>query len=420
MVRRRRLAISLALWIVAFEGAAWIGDAVFGYRGALLASIDAARPRTDPIPASDPSWPAGALRVRVPDRHGPRANPYRLGGRTIADAWPDAKQELLFARELEGDARPRVIVIGGSAALGFPYAYESSFPRRLERARPDLRVINAGQAAWASGQVLGVARRALRDFAPAVLVVYAGNNELFAWRQRGGDDHQLERALAESRALAGALWLGHRLRAREDVRREAPLLGWRHALEHPAEAFDVRAWRAQRAAHAEALRAHLRAIRDEARARGARVILCTVPFRHRLSPSFHHLQPIPAGQRARLSRAAALIEADPEAALRAIDGAVADDPEDAVAHAMRGDVLERLERHERARAAYAEAREHTVGHLGMRLTVDSIVREVAGEDELLDLRALFDAHPIDALIEDDCHPTPEGHALIARELGARL
>ncbi|MCZ7685991.1 MAG: hypothetical protein M5U28_47420 [Sandaracinaceae bacterium] len=408
------------MWIAAIEGAAWIGDALFGHRAALIEAIDAARPRTDPIPARDPSWPAGALRVRAPDRHGPRANPYRLGGRSIADAWPNAKQDLLFARELEGDVRPRVIVVGGSAALGFPYAYEASFARRLARARPELRVINAGQAAWASGQVLGVARRALRDFAPAALVVYTGNNELFAWRQQDGEGHELERALATSRALAGALWLGHRLRARGDVRREAPLLGWRHALENPAAAFDVRAWRRQREAHAEAFRAHLRAIRDEARARGARVILCTVPFRHRLSPSFHHPQPISAGQRARLSRAAAAIEADPEAALRALDRAIADEPEAAVAHAMRGDALERLERHEDARAAYAQAREHTVGHLGMRLTIDSIVREVAGEDELLDLRALFDARSIDALVEDDCHPTPEGHALIASELAARL
>jgi hypothetical protein len=426
VARWKKIAISFAVWTAAVELSAWIADAAFDYRAPLIEAIDGAYPRTDPLPESEPAWPVDVIRARVPDMYGPRSDPYMLGGRVISGAWPDAKQSFLRIEELASDPRPRVFVVGGSAALGFPYRYQSSFAQRLARARPDLHVINTGQAGWASGQELGLVRRITARFSPAVIVIYSTNNELFGWSQR--DDalrRQLEtqQTLAYSRALAAALFLGHRLRARED-RSARPLHGWRHAYEHPLDRFDARAWPHQRAAHLRVFRAHLRAMRDLARARGARVIMCTAPFSYRLSPSFHHLQP------AIDVRAAAMeMDRNPAAALATLDRVLARDPSFALPHHMRGAALEALGRFQEAEAAYALSREHTIGNLGLRLSFNRIVREEArGEGvELLDLAQRFDEHEHaighwlnEDLVHDDCHPTPAGHELIARELRSRL
>lgn len=437
MTRRKKIALSIVAWVVAFEAAAWVGDAVWGFRYELLDGIETARTQTTPVGPEDPDWPPGAIRVRVPDRGEPRAEPYALGGRVIEDAWPDAKQEWLRPGELPREAR-RVFVLGGSAPLGYPYAYEDSFARRLDLTLPDHVVANVGQAGWTSGQVLGAARRVLRSFEPDVLVIYSGNNEWIRWApQPRGVDLAWQERLAISRALAAALWLGHRMRARRPPPADtSPIEGWRHAFAHPDRRLDVDGWRRQRRAHLAAFREHLSAIRDEARAAGARVIFCTVPFNYRLSPSFKHPQPdafdpdTAERVRALTAEAAESLEADhPAEALSRLDSAIALDDEPALLHHMRGAALEALGRPGDAEEAYARSRDAMVGNLGARLGVNRVIREVArGEGAtLLDLRRRFDAreharggHFNAHLIHDDCHPTPEGHRLIAEELARRL
>ncbi|HJL18762.1 MAG TPA: hypothetical protein RMH99_24080 [Sandaracinaceae bacterium LLY-WYZ-13_1] len=440
MSRGRKTAIAVVVWLVLFEGAAWVADAAWGFRYELLDGIATAARQTQPVPETEPDWPARAIRVRVPDRGEPRAEPYALGGRVIEDAWPDAKQEWLFPEELADDPRPRVFVVGGSAPLGYPYAYEDGFARRLAERLPDHRVENVGQAGWTSGQVLGAVDRLLAHFAPDVLVVYSGNNEWIRWAPdpaARGLDLEWQRGLSHSRALAAALWLGHGLRSRAPPSGEAPpLIGWRHAHAHPDRGLDVAAWRAERATHLRAYRDHLVAMRERARARGVRVIFCTVPFNYRLSPSFKHRQPdaFDADRadevRGHLDDAAAALEADdPAGALAAADAAAALDDGPALVHYLRGVALEALERPADAEAAYARSREQMVGNLGVRLSVNRIIREVAvGEGvERLDLRRRFDAweharghHFNRDLIHDDCHPTPRGHRLIAGWLADRL
>ncbi len=436
VTRRRKAALAIVVWLAAFEGAAWIADAWWGFRYELLDGIETARTQTTPVAEEAPEWPRGVLRVRVPDRGEPRAEPYALGGRVIEGAWPDAKQEWLYPSDLGGGRR--VFVLGGSAPLGYPYPYEASFARRLGRALPDHQVINVGQAGWTSGQVLGAARVVVGEFEPDVLVIYSGNNEWIRWApQPRGVDLDWQARLAHSRALAGALWLGHRLRARQPPPAEAPpLVGWRHAVAHPDRELDVDGWRRQRGAHLDMFRANLVAMRDLATARGARVVFCTVPFNYRLAPDFKHPQPDAfeparaAEVRRAIGAAADALEAEqPSRALEATDAAIALDADPAVLHYLRGAALEALDRMPEAERAYAESRDRMVGNLGARLAINRVIREVAtGEGvTLLDLRRRFDEAQHarggwlnEDLVHDDCHPTPAGHAIIADALADLL
>lgn len=438
MPRRRKLAIACVVWVALFEGAAWIGDAVAGFRYELLDGIETARAQRAPVGEEAPDWPRGAIRVRVPDRGEPRAEPYALGGRVIEDAWPDAKQEWLHPEHVADDARTRVFVLGGSAALGYPYAYEDTFARRLDRLLLDHRVENVGQAGWTSGQALGAAQRVLDHFAPDVLVVYSGNNEWIRWAPHArGMDLEWQRGMAHSRALAAALWLGHRMRGQRPPPPDgSPLTGWRHALAHPDRSLDVAAWRAEREDHLRVFRDNLATLRDRARARGVRVIFCTVPFNHRLSPSFKHRQPDAfAPEHASAVRALAreaaqaLDDGDAQLALAKLDEALERDDGPAIVHHLRGAALEALERPLDAERAYAMSREQMVGNLGVRLSVNRVVREVATGDgvTLVDVARRFDAwehrrdrHFNEDLIHDDCHPTPQGHRLIAEWLREAL
>jgi len=81
----------------------------------------------------------------------------------------------------------RVFVLGGSAAHGYGFSRNGSFPGRLQEllgpACPgsDVQVINAGTIAASSQQLLMLAKEILTGLEPDLLVVYAGNNELLEW-----------------------------------------------------------------------------------------------------------------------------------------------------------------------------------------------------------------------------------------------
>lgn len=437
-MRWRRASLVVLGWLVVLEGAAWVADGVWDFRYPLLDRLETAAQNAAPIGESDPDWPVGTLRVRVPDRGEAREAPYAIGGVVIEGAWPDAKQELITPADL--DARPRVFVLGGSAAMGYPYAHDESFAEVLGRRLPGQRVVNAGQVGWASGQVVGVAQRILDDFEPAVLIVYSGNNEWIQWSpvSGGGLDPELERRLAHSRLLAGALYLGHGLGRRRhgNASEGSPLVGFEHALSHPDPTLDLGEWRAQRQSYLERFRANLEVIVERARERGARVVLMTVPFRYELSPSFRHGQPPstrPEHEEAvtrGIEAAASAMEArDWERALGMVREAQELDDEPAILAYLEGVCLKELGRFERAEEAFARSRDRMVGNLGARLAINDVIREVAAASEasLVDLRRRFDDYEHargrwlnEDLIHDDCHPTPEGHRVIADALAELL
>lgn len=431
----RKWLIALVVWCVILEGAAWIADSFFGFRYTLLDRLAQAERSMTPMAEVAPEWEPHTLRVRVPDRGDPRDEPYAIGGRVIEDAWPDAKQDPLHVDDLADERRPRVFLLGGSAALGYPYAYEDSTARQLQRRRSDLRVINVGQVGWTSGQLVGIARRIAEEFEPATFVVYSGNNEWIHWApQAGSFDPSLHRTLAHSRAAAAALYLGHSWAPPPDD--EPPLFGYEHALRHPAPGFDFAAWTRQRAAFLDRFADNLRAIQRIAADVDANVVFVTVPFQYKLSPTFRH--PQPRATRAiheveiedRISMALTAIRAERwQDAITELDSAIELDPDPALLHYLRAVATEALEEHEHAEQHYAQSRDRMVGNLGGRLAINEVIRTVAAETDapLVDAREIFDAHEHTAgryynesLIHDDCHPTPAGQRVLARALAEVL
>lgn len=435
MSNARKWLLALIVWSLIIEGAAWVADSVWGFRYTLLDRLASAERSMTPMGEVAPEWEPNTLRVRVPDRGEAREEPYAIGGRVIADAWPDAKQDPLSVEDLARERRRRVFILGGSAAMGYPYSYEDSTARQLQRRRADLRVINVGQVGWTSGQLVGVARRIAESFEPDVFIVYSGNNEWIHWSAHAsGFDPSLHRTLAQSRAAAAALYLGHSWAP--PPADEPPLFGFEHAIAHPTRHFNFPEWTRQRRAFVDQFGDNLRAIASIAEEVDARVVFVTVPFQYKLSPTFRHPQPQVINElhavqiQDRTALALTAIRAERwDDAIEELDAAIELDPEPALLHYLRGVATEGKGDHQHAEEHYAQSRDRMVGNLGGRLTINEAIRSVAAEVDapLVDARQLFDRHEHragryynESLIHDDCHPTPAGQRLLARALAEVL
>jgi len=451
--------IPLLVLLAIAEAAAWYLDSRWHFHNELLAAFSQVEISSEPVPVLSQDrlpWPADTIAIRSerdPENGGKK---YIVGGRAISNA--HARQTVMYPRQQEiGPAtRRQIVVVGGSAALGFPYAYGDSFAGKLQQlaGRDDCVVINCAQRAWLSGEVAAVADRAMRFFSPDDLIVMAGNNEWLHWKvnhpelQRTMRGMNLRRVLASSRVLALAQYIA--LRRAIDQRRvgvsednqyqtDHQLIGYHYALRYPLEdiaKFDARGWEETKKRFLDVFQNNLTHIVETAQKRDVRVYLLTLPFNYKLSPAWKHPQPesfdpVSCKQvREAIHTTAGLCDAKKyEQGLRTIDAALALDPYPPIAHYLKGYCLERLAQPLEAETAYAECRERMIGNLGSRLSINRRIHRVARATgaTLLDVRRLFDEHNhktkhyfnVD-LIHDDCHPTPAGHTLIAKALGVKL
>ena len=107
-----------------------------------------------------------------------RASPARL---LSPEGHIDEPQREFLATKLPGTFR--VFVVGESSAAGFPYgtgyAFSSWLERRLTAELPDwhVEVVNAAMPGYSSRRQLVVVRE-LAAYAPDLLIVYSGHNEL--------------------------------------------------------------------------------------------------------------------------------------------------------------------------------------------------------------------------------------------------
>jgi len=449
-----RIALGTLVWLVIFEGVAWLADWKWEIHYAVTNALEIADTQYEPIGNYVLPWPDHTLRVRVPDSGGPRAEPYSLGGRVIPDAWPDGKQRFATPENLVRQGSKRVVVLGESAAFGYPYAYADVFPTKLGRALAPhgYDVINAAQIGWSSGQIVAIAERALAEFRPSVLIIYVGNNEWIRWNPytaspqypRDRSSLSFQRFLANSRAISAGLYLVTRWRgpwktsaAEEVVDDDPDLEGYVYTLNHPLTGIDPDMWNASRTQYLQNYEDNLRRIVRAARARHVRVVFLTIPFNYRLSPSFWRgpqpatLRPSVASAMAEhLQRAHQSMQAqDWAAAIRDIDQALTLDDSTAITHYMRAYCLEHSGDRLAAEREYERAREQVTGHVGARTTTNRIITEIArgSGSELLDIRQMFDRYEHERghffnedLIHDDCHPTPLGHTMIADALASTI
>ncbi len=451
--------VPVVLLVAACEALAWWVDSHLNFRYELLQGWQQTEFRDDPVRAlhdADLPWPESTIRVRSSNDPQQSAEPYTVGGQTIAAAQPRQNTLALRPDDIARLDRRWMVVVGGSAALGFPYPYAETFSGRLEQiAVPQGRgIVNCAQRGWLSGEVVALTERAVRMFAPEVLIVMSGNNEWVHWQMplpelmRTIDGLPLRRVLARSRLLAAAqYWALRRAVDRQHARRNAgdayspgyELQGYSYAARFPLERYmtwDGEAWLQTKRQFLDVFSENLTQAVEFAQAEEVEVVLLSLPFNYKLSPAWKHPQPesfVPEHResvRSRIHRAVKLCDAgQSEQALVELDAALTLDPYPPLAHYLRGHCLEQLGHPLEAEAAYAQCREHMVGNLGALPSINRRIEEVAASTgaRFIDLRARFDAYShargryfnVD-LIHDDCHPTPEGHAIITEALAEAL
>ena len=459
---RRRLVYLLVLFGL-IEGGARLADHVFGYHRRVVLMLGKLRIETEPSLGVPSSPSETTLWVRSPDDGPSPEAPYQIGGRQLDEAGPWIERIKLEPDSAPGQPGRRVFVVGGSAAFGFPYRHADSFPGMLDRhlGSHGLPVLNASLVGAATDDLVPVVDCLCRHYDPHTLVIFAGNNEWFYWRpatvpenRDPGDSRPppLGRTslgtlelLAHSRALAAAefamlKWIEARHRRphvdvalvnSDDFQDHYELTGVDYALSQPLDPdrYDPGDWPATRQKYLDTFRDNLTRMVKTGQDRGAHVILLTVPFNYRLSPAWKHRQPDSfdrthrEGVRGLTAEAARLMRAGQhDDALPIVRAAIALDPLPPVPHYLAAQCLEALGRLDEAEQEYAASREHMIGNLGSRLSINDTIAEVAEDTRatLVDVRRIFDeyehglgGHFNSLLIKDDCHPTPLGHDLIA-------
>ena len=442
--RRTIFLITAGLLLVLFEAGGWIYDARAHFRFQLLRALDTMQRVNTPIPAQPDSrlnWPAGAVFVRDWSYAPPPGNPYVIGGKTIPEARADARQLLLGPGP--NDKRPKVFILGESAAFGFPLAYPDTFAARITPKMNELGVgvLDAAEPAWPSGMLVPVAERVIDLFHPKVLILYMGNNEWIHWLPE--NEAPSPRVLAAFRAFSisrAIAYMEYRAIKKMVDKSHSPegafvshqeLTGYKYALDHPLNEAPPN-WEECKKAFLSNFESNLLQVIYKAKAENTRVILLTVPFCYRLSPAWKHPQPLAYTEQNRMfvagtvkEAAAALERKDSAAALDKLSAAIAREPRVPILHYLRASALEMAGRTLEAENAYSQCREAMIGNLGSIHSINQVISRVAASTgaDLIDVKGSFDAYEHrlgrccnDDLILDDCHPTPLGHQLISQEL----
>lgn len=84
--------------------------------------------------------------------------------------------------------RPRIVVVGGSAAFGLGVGGPGTLPSALGRLLSDSEVLNAGVVGYHSSQELALVVHKLLDLQPSLILAFNGWNDLFEaiWWERFG------------------------------------------------------------------------------------------------------------------------------------------------------------------------------------------------------------------------------------------
>ena len=314
-----------------------------------------------------------------------------------------------------------VLCMGDSTPFGWRVEESDSFPVKLQ-ARLDAvaksaktwNVINAGVPGYTSFQLRLQAEQLVARWKPAVLVVCVGNNE--AWPVEHSD-----RQVDAGRALTGRLgavlsasrflvW------AAEKLRREAPRPFIAPALESAVP-------RVSREEFGE----NLRAIARAARAANAHLVFLSPPVNLYWPPTrFNQFAGWEKWQEFYQSMQDLRATGDANELLARATTALAEHPDSFYALWIKGSVLTDVGDVDGGRELLEQAIEHHPFPENCRRSYRQVVAEVAQDVKagFVDVNALFIQHaerPIPQhLYLDWCHPTPQGHAIIADALFEKL
>ena len=474
--------------LLILEGAGWFANYIFEYHRTVRNSIELMRRESQPVSASasetleDGSTQKSVeLLIRVENLNKNNAPPpYELGGQIIKHADPDYRQEPLDI-EKTGLSKPhRIFVVGGSAAFGFPYRFQNTFSAILQETlnRESYQLFNASRPGWSSGQLIPLVEEIVQKHDPSLLIIFSGNNEWFSWvpkppgvklSDESSDTFSWNQTsisildkLAISRTLAGMEYLLFRwIKSQHRKQRMTTLvdrvqtlgaswnatnghpsgyqvhhelIGRHYAIQYPSHpmAFDSTQWLQTKKDYLLSFEQNLQRMIKTTQNKNVHVLLLTIPFNYRLSPAWMFPQPefynrdFEEQTKVAIRDAALCIEEGRlNQAIHLIDNALEKDPLPAILHYLKAQSLESLGDHRKAEKAYSLCREHMIGHLGSRLSINRIITQTANlmQSELIDVQFLFDQYEHNLgryynedLIQDDCHPSPLGHTIIAKAL----
>ena len=187
--------------------------------------------------------------------------------------------------------RPRVVLVGGSAAFGLFLKEEQTLAAALQRRLQGIEVLNAGVVGYLSGQQLALALFRLLDLEPDVILAFDGWNDLYDnywWTIHGnpGSSHRganvhfnvMENRLVNYRRVQQSPWFAAAETTRSFARRSTILSGLSAALgsgpETPVVPTLDELWLGE---VTDLYVSHQIKLRDVARSRGCRLIVALQP-----------------------------------------------------------------------------------------------------------------------------------------------
>ena len=325
----------------------------------------------------------------------------------------------------------RIFVQGESTTEGYPYGFGASpagmLQQRLQRTFPGRRieVVTTAMSAVSSYVLLDFSREIL-EHQPDAIVIYAGHNE-YAGVLGVGSDFSVGRrrpVVLSFLALKDVRILQLARRAFAFFRPPRPRRPDRTLMATIVAEKRIPYGSPLYRRGLEQYRANLRALLRRYREAGVPVFLGTVASNERDQPPFesgHGPKVNVAAWRRRFEAGrAALVAADPAAALRELDAALALDDADAEAHFERGRALEKLGRYGEARQAYLAAKDRDQLRFRAPEEINEILRQVAAEEgaHVVEVREALHRAALNGIIGHDLmlehlHPNLSGYFVLA-------
>jgi len=367
---------------------------------------------------------------------------------------PKSRQAYFYADSFAARKGPnefRVFCLGESTMQGNPFTTETALTTWLElslkAAEPDrtFRVVNCGGISYASYRLLPILNRLL-GYQPDLVILCVGHNEFLEARtfEHRGNRGPLVQAALESAARLRTFTL-----LREGYLHAGGISSTQPAEQRPMLPAEVDAMLDYRGGLAEyhrddawregvieQYRYNLRCMVEACRAAGVPLILINPVSNFRDSPPFkaEHSASLSEPDRERWRR---LCDAaarhlrrehyDLQQAVQLYEQACQLDPLHAGGFYNLAQCYELLGDYDRARAAYAVAREQDVCPLRAVQPINDYVLALARETRtpLLDAQALFERRSKHGIVGeewlvDHVHPKIEGHQLLANELAQML
>ncbi|MDH3719560.1 MAG: GDSL-type esterase/lipase family protein [Planctomycetota bacterium] len=319
-----------------------------------------------------------------------------------------------FRNSPQPAARRLVLCLGDSTTFGWGVGQDEAFAPRLAALLPSdaWRVINAGVPGYSSFQIRLLAEQLVPRWRPDVVVICLGNNE--AWPVHKSDrelDQQRGAVVAVTFLLSHSkflVWAAERVRSDKPQPFMAPALADAEPRVSPTDFADS-----------------IRRIVQVARDHEARVVVLSPPVNLHVPPPPHRVKQFVdlADWKKYVSRLDGWLQEERyQEALDSVAESLASDPDNFLALWCKGGVLDAMGRQAEARELFEQAFEKNPYPERCKRSYREILRSTAEKQHVsfVDVNALFlaatDPEPPTRLFQDWCHPTVEGHQIIAGAL----